>query len=131
MKLGSLAGMPPIVCGPELTLSEACEVMLEEDIGSILIVEGAELLGILTDRDLVRATAAEASPDDQVSVWMTRDPDTFHSDTALRDAVKWILDTGYRHMPVVDEGAPLAVVSIKDLLFALSEATSDPAEAER
>lgn len=129
MKLGTLAGMPPIVCGPELTLREACEVMIEEDIGSILIVEGAELLGILTDRDLVRATAAEAPADDPVSAWMTKDPDTFRSETALRDAVSWILDTGYRHMPVVDDGAPLAVVSIKDLLFALSEAVAREAEA--
>lgn len=125
MKLGNLAGMPPIVCGPELTLREACDVMLDEDIGSILIVEGSELLGILTDRDLVRATAADAASDEPVADWMTRDPDTFHSETSLREAVSWILDTGYRHMPVVDEGAPLAVVSIKDLLFAVSQVLSE------
>lgn len=125
MQLGNLAGNPPIVCGPELTLREACHVMLDEDIGSILIVEGRELLGILTDRDLVRATAAEASADDAVTTWMTKDPDTFRSDTSLREAVSWILDTGYRHMPVVDDGPPVAVVSIKDLLFALSQAVAD------
>ena len=129
MKLGTLAGAPPIVCGPELTLRDVCDVMLNEDIGSILIVEGAELLGILTDRDLVRATAAGASSDALVTDWMTKDPDTFRSETMLRDAVTWILDTGYRHMPVVDDGAPLAVVSIKDLLFAVSQALSEQSEA--
>lgn len=128
MQLGNLAGNPPIVCGPELTLREACEVMLDEDIGSILIVEGRELLGILTDRDLVRATAGDAKTDEPVANWMTKDPDTFHSETTLREAVSWILDTGYRHMPVVDDAAPLAVVSIKDLLFAVSQAVADQPE---
>ena len=125
MKLGNLAGMPPVVCGPDLSLRGACEVMLDKDIGSLLIVEGAALLGILTDRDLVRATAADASPDNAVRDWMTRDPDTFHSETSLREAVSWILDTGYRHMPVVDEEALKAVVSIKDLLFAVSQALTE------
>jgi len=128
MKLGNLAGTPPIVCGPELTLREACEVMLEEDIGSILIVEGRELLGILTDRDFVRATAADAGSDEPVADWMTKDPDTFHSETSLREAVSWILDTGYRHMPVVDDVTPKAVVSIKDLLFAVSQVISERTE---
>ena len=128
MKLGNLIGVPPVVCGPDLSLREACEVMLDEDIGSILIVEGAALLGILTARDLVRATAADAPADDSVRQWMTSDPDTFHSETMLRDAVSWILDTGYRHMPVVDEGTPLAVISIKDLLFAVSEALTEQTE---
>lgn len=128
MQLGNLAGIPPIVCGPELSLREACGVMLEEDIGSILIVEGSELLGILTDRDFVRATAAGADGDDPVTDWMTRDPDTFNADTTLSEAVSWILDTGYRHMPVVDGDAPIAVVSIKDLLFALSQTAAETNE---
>ncbi len=123
MRLGDLTGKAPYICGPETTLTEAARAMEASDLGSLAVVEGLNLLGLVTERDLRRAIAVgldiETTP---VSEIMGVDPDTFDPDLDVWDAAAWIAESGYRHMPVVDdEGNLLGVVSIRDLLKALVE----------
>ena len=121
MNLGDLLGDTPFVCGPETTVAEAARVMDESDIGSLAVVEGAELLGLVTEKDVCRTVAGGADAVvQQVSDVMSSDPDTFDPDLDVWDAAAWIGESRYRHLPVVDDrGSLQGVVSVRDLLKAL------------
>jgi len=120
MRLGDLVGDAPFVCGPDTTLIEAAAAMEKSDLGSLAVVEGTNLLGLVTERDIRRAVANMTDLDSPVSSVMSDDPDTFDPDLDVWDAASWIAESGYRHLPVVDdEGALLGVISIRDLLKAL------------
>lgn len=120
MRLGDLVGDAPYVCGPDTTLLEAAKAMEGSDLGSLAVVEGMDLLGLVTERDVRRAVANGTDFDTTVSTLMSDDPDTFDPDLDVWDAATWIAESDYRHLPVVDDdGALLGVVSIRDLLKAL------------
>ena len=120
MRLGELVGDAPYVCGPDTTLFEAAAAMEESDLGSLAVVEGMDLIGLVTERDIRRAVALGTDLDSAVSTLMSDEPDTFDPDLDVWDAAAWIAESGYRHLPVVgDEGSLLGVVSIRDLLKAL------------
>jgi CBS domain-containing protein len=120
MRLGDLVGNAPYVCGPDTTLREAALAMEGSDLGSLAVVEGMRLLGLVTERDIRRAVAGDADLDAPVSTMMSGDPDTFDPDLDVWDAASWIAESGYRHLPVVgDDGGLMGVVSIRDLLKAL------------
>ena len=120
MRLGDLVGAAPYVCGPDTTLLEAATAMEGSDLGSLAVVEGMSLLGLITERDIRRAVANGTDLGTPVSGVMSDDPDTFDPDLDVWDAASWIAESGYRHLPVVgDDGQLLGVVSIRDLLKAL------------
>jgi CBS domain-containing protein len=120
MRLGDLVGDAPYVCGPDTTLFEAATAMEGSDLGSLAVVEGMTLLGVITERDIRRAVAGSLDLETPVSAVMSDDPDTFDPDLDVWDAAAWIAESGYRHLPVVgDDGDLLGVVSIRDLLKAL------------
>lgn len=120
MQLGELVGDAPYLCGPETTMLEAATAMEESDLGSLAVVEGMNLLGLVTERDIRRAVASGTDMDTAVSRVMSDDPDTFDPDLDVWDAATWIAESGYRHLPVVDDdGSLLGVVSIRDLLKSL------------
>ena len=91
------------------------------DLGSLAVVEGTALLGLITERDIRRAVATGLDVGStRVSTVMSTDPDTFDPDLDVWDAAAWIAESGYRHLPVInDRGELLGVVSIRDLLRAL------------
>lgn len=120
MKLGDLVSGAPYVCGPDTTLLEAAAAMDGSDLGSLGVVEGMTLLGLVTERDIRRAVANGTDLETVVSDVMSDDPDTFDPDLDVWDAASWLAESDYRHLPVVDDdGALLGVVSIRDLLKAL------------
>jgi CBS domain-containing protein len=125
MEIRNLIGGSASVCGPDLTVSEAAQVMIDQGIGSIGVVDQGRLVGIFTERDALRVAAGGAdSSVVTVETWMTPDPDALTPDVDVEDAAEWLLATGYRHLPVVDDGALIGVVSIKDILWALREPTT-------
>jgi CBS domain-containing protein len=92
------------------------------DIGSLAVIEGRGLVGLITERDIRRTVAEGVELDSAVSSIMSPEPDTFDPDLDVWDAAAWIAESGYRHLPVVDdEGVLLGVVSVRDLLKALVE----------
>ena len=120
MKLGSLVGGKSTVIGVEATVAEAAEVLVESDVGSLGVVDGRKLVGIFTERDVIRAVADGADPEDEtVQDWMSDAPDTFSPDVEVMEAAAWLLEVGYRHMPVMDDGELLGIVSIRDILWAI------------
>lgn len=108
--------------GPSITVAEAATMMGERRVGSALVMDGDTLLGIFTERDIMRALGEHFdAAKHQVSEWMTRNPITVPPDTAARDALKTMLDGGFRHLPVMDGERIIGVVSMRDLSALESE----------
>ena len=101
---------------PSTTLGEAVSLMAQQRIGSALVMEGDRLIGIFTERDTVRAISqSHDAPDHEISSWMTRDPQTVDPDVDVDDALKTMLANGFRHLPVVENGKVIGMVSMRDL----------------
>jgi CBS domain-containing protein len=126
MEIRSLVGGSASVCGPDVTVAAAAQAMVKDGIGSVGVIESGRLVGIFTERDALRAAAEGCDlASEPVANWMTPDPDVLSPTVEVEDAAEWLLATGYRHLPVVEEGALLGIVSIKDVLWAL-----DPVQQE-
>lgn len=107
---------------PDATLRQAALLMMSTEVGSVAIEVDGALEGILTERDMLRAVAEDADLDqDRVSSWMTEYPDSFTPDMNVEEAAEWMLATGFRHLPVVDGDEVMGVISIKDVLWAITE----------
>ena len=120
MKLGALVGGSATVIGPEATVADAAEILVSEGVGSLGVVDKRQLIGIITERDVVRCVSEGEDPEDeQVSDWMSDAPDTFSPDVDCREAGAWLLEVGYRHMPVMQDGELLGIVSIRDILWSI------------
>ena len=105
---------------PDDTALDAVRKMNKFRIGSVIVVNSGRPVGIITERDVVRTIAQGADPEEEaVSDWMSDAPDTFSPDVEVEEAAAWLLEIGYRHMPVMDEGELLGVVSLRDILAAL------------
>jgi citrate synthase len=91
--------------------------MDDAGIGSVVVTDGAKVAGILTERDLLRAASAGADPDDEaVRLWMTTGPDVLSADEEASSAWESLTHRRYRHLPVVEHGDLVGVVSLRDLL---------------
>lgn len=100
------------------SLAEAASVMSQRRVGSVLIVDGPRLVGILTERDIVRAISHDiGAPRDEIEHWMSSAPKTIGPDAALDDA-RTLMDSAHiRHLPVIDtEGALVGMLSMRDLI---------------
>jgi len=129
MKLGALIGGSATVIGPEATLGDAAEALVADDIESLGVVSDRNLVGIITERDLVRALAAGAEPEDEYVVdWMAEAPDTFSPDVDVEEAAAWLLEVGYRHMPIMQDGDLLGIVGIRDIMGAIVGVRQDASE---
>jgi CBS domain-containing protein len=106
-----------ITVAPEDTLGEVAEKMMKQNVGAVIVKDFGRLIGILTERDMLRAMAARMHTSEaRVRQWMTADPITASPDMALDDAAKVMLDHGFRHLPVTDGETVLGVVSLRRVL---------------
>ncbi len=119
MRVEALVSGESDVVGPETTLGDAAEVLISQSVGALAVVDGRRLVGIITDRDLVRALSKGADIEEPVSEWMTDGPDTVSPDVSVSEAADWLLETGYRHLPVAVGDELLGIVDIRDVLWTL------------
>jgi len=109
---------------PSGTLRDAARQMHESDIGALAVESDGVLHGIFTERDLTRAVASGAELDwALIEDWMTPYPDSFGPDMSVETAATWMLAAGYRHLPVVEGQEVIGMISMKDILWALTEPT--------
>jgi len=114
--VGDLMSSPAVTCGTGTTLEEAARIMRGAGTGSVIVVDEAKVAGILTERDLLRATAAGVAPArDRVEGWMTAQPHVLGPEEEAEAAWSSLARHGYRHLPVVDKGELVGVVSWRDL----------------
>lgn len=115
--VGEVMSVPAITAVEDEPISEASARMARSSVGSVVVVEGNRPVGILTERDLLRAAAAGADPTTAlVRHWMTSDPECVEPDTSLDDAWRQLGRRGYRHIPVVAGGEFKGIVSMRDLV---------------
>ena len=107
------------------TAREAAKQMAEKDIAAIVVTDdGGKLLGIVTERDLTRRVIAGNRDADKTTVGeiMTGNPDTLAPRDSALDALELMRTRKYRHLPVVDDGRIVGMVSIRDLYAAVKTA---------
>ena len=101
---------------PETSVAAAAASMVQANVGSVIVMQGTFLAGILTERDVLRSAASgQDLATSAVSAWMTPDPQAASPDTSVEEAAQIMLRNGYRHLPVVDGRDVCGVVSLRDL----------------
>jgi CBS domain-containing protein len=85
------------------------------NVGAVVVVEDmVRVVGIVTERDLLRAVAQRArAAEARVRQWMTVDPVTIDAETTIEDAAQIMFDHNFRHLPVVKDGRPAGIVSLR------------------
>jgi CBS domain-containing protein len=106
---------------PGVPLAEVAERMVARDVGAVLVLEGGRLVGILTERDVLRAVAGGIDSDTIVDDWMTRDPETMEPDEPIRQAAVLMIHGGFRHLPIVQGDDVVGMLSIRDLMRVVLE----------
>jgi citrate synthase len=102
---------------PSETIADVSTRMGDRKVGSIVVVDDTRPVGILTERDMIKIAASGTDTSiAKVSEWMTENPDTVGPDVEVDDAFHRLTEHGYRHMPVVDDGKLLGIVSLRDLV---------------
>jgi len=114
--VADIMSSPVVTAEPTELLSDAAARMDEHKVGSVVVVVDGQPIGILTERDLVHMAAKSADGSARVADWMTADPYTITPDVEVVDAWNTLSERGYRHIPVVDGGELVGVVSMRDLV---------------
>ena len=105
-----------LAVAPEDTIGEAAQKMVDRGVGSAVVLDFGRLIGIFTERDLMRAVAGRVhSSEARVREWMTSDPVTVSPDDSAEEAARTMLDRGFRHLPVVENDRAIGIVSIRDV----------------
>lgn len=112
-KGGEVFSMPPTA-----TISEVSKELSARRIGAVLIMDGDSLVGILSERDVVRVIASEgaAALNFSASRVMTHSVQTCTTDDLIENIMERMTDARFRHMPVLDEGRVVGVISIGDVV---------------
>jgi CBS domain-containing protein len=117
----------PVTVAATAPLRDAMRQLIAARIGALLVTDSAgALVGILTERDfLTKVAGAPGFETEPVSAFMTRDPETVAPNDRLAVALGKMDAGGYRHLPVVDGGKPVGVISVRDVLRHLTALTPE------
>jgi CBS domain-containing protein len=105
-----------LTVAPDDALGEVVGRMAARNVGAVLVLDGGRLAGILTERDVLRVVAEGVDLGSPVSTRMTHGPETIDSSDSVEHAAVLMIHGGFRHLPVVDEGTPVGILSIRDLV---------------
>jgi CBS domain-containing protein len=90
--------------------------MVARTVGAVVILEHDRLVGILTERDILKAVASERANESRVDEWMTSHPEVVGPDDSTDHAAALMIHGGFRHLPVVEGDRVVGIVSIRDLM---------------
>jgi CBS domain-containing protein len=107
-----------VTVSPKATLGQCARELQRRGVGSAIVLDDeGSFVGIITERDLLRSVAASRHPDQgQVESWMTADAITISPDTTRDEAAAIMQERNFRHLPVVENGQLVGMVSIRDLV---------------
>lgn len=124
-KVREVMSSEPVALQHDTSLQDAARQMREFDIGDVLVVQGDQLQGLLTDRDIVIRAVAEGQQSGQ-TIGEICSPDVYFigPDDDVDDAVQLMRDQAIRRIPVVNGGAPIGMLSIGDLAIELDQTSA-------
>ncbi len=108
---------------PDASVLEALKLMMEKNISALLVAEGGQLKGIFTERDYARKIILQGKSSKDTAIWevMTRDPHTITPDEAVDQCMQLMTNNHFRHLPVLNEGTVVGIISIGDLVKSIIE----------
>ena len=108
----------PVTAPATMTVSEAARLMRERRVGAIMVLQENALAGIFTERDALIRVLAEGRDVQatRLADVMTRNPKTIHPDRSFAEALQMMYGGSFRHVPVVEDGRPVGMVSARDAL---------------
>src|SRR3954466_12199137 len=113
-----IASQNPVIAEADMTVTEAARRMKERRVGAVLVMNDGRLAGIFTERDALFRVIAEgrdpAAP--RLTDVMSANPRTIGPDRPFGHALHMMHEGGFRHVPVVENGRPLGMVSARDAL---------------
>jgi CBS domain-containing protein len=101
---------------PTAAITEVAQRMVARDLGAVVVLDGARLVGIMTERDIMRAVARGLHEDAVVVECMSKDPETIEPDDSTQHAAVLMIHGGFRHLPVVEGDNVVGILSIRDLM---------------
>jgi CBS domain-containing protein len=113
---GAIMSRDVLAVEPDIGLQETAERMVARSVGAVLVLEEGRLAGILTERDVLKAVAAGRAERAVVRDWMTADPEVIGPDEPTDQAATLMIHGGFRHLPVVEAGELVGIVSVRDLI---------------
>jgi CBS domain-containing protein len=113
-----IEGQEILACPERTTVIEAARLMKQRHVGAMMVVENGKLIGIFTERDALMRVLAEARDPLNTPMYdvMTRNPQVIHPDKLFAEALRIMHNGGFRHVPVVEEGRPIGMVSAGDAM---------------
>lgn len=127
MRVSEIMTGAAVIDASDDTLVEAARKMWKQQTGSLLVIDGEDLVGIITERDILKAVATGTDlAETRISEVMSKDVITVPPGASLREAAKIMADRWIRHLPVVDNGKLVGVVSQRDLAGVLAGALNEP-----
>jgi CBS domain-containing protein len=106
---------------PDLSLQEVAKRMAAREYGAALVMDGGQLVGIVTERDVLRAVARGIQEETRVGDCMTSDPETMDADESTQHAAVLMLHGGFRHLPITEGDEVIGMLSIRDLMRVVIE----------
>jgi len=122
-----------IAVAPDARISEVVTILAEKHIGAVLVTDGSKLVGILSERDVVRSLAEQGAStlDLPTSALMTSNPRTATPEITVEQAMGLMTDGRFRHLPIVENGQLTGLVSIGDVVKAMIEQSQQEVETLR
>jgi CBS domain-containing protein len=122
MRISEMMSVNLITCAPDRTVGDACRLMAEAHVGSVLVCEDGELVGMFTERDVLGLIADRREPEtERVRDHMTRRVLSAPPDAPAADVADLMNHHSIRHLAIVDGGTPVGIVSLRDF-FVMSGA---------
>jgi CBS domain-containing protein len=116
MQLADLMATDVLAVSPETTIADAARRMIAREAGAAVVLEDGALVGVISERDLMRAIPDECRPETPVADRMSRDVMTAAPRTSVPEAMALMIEGRFRHLPVVEAGRVLGMVSMRDLM---------------
>jgi CBS domain-containing protein len=107
-----------LTASPETTVSAAAKLMADKNVGAILVVDNDKLVGIFSERDAVFRVIAQGRDSDNTTLAdvMTGDPKTLEPGKSYGHALLLMQENGFRHVPVVENGRPIGIISSRNAM---------------
>jgi CBS domain-containing protein len=127
VKISEIMTKAAVADAADDTLAEAAAKMWTQQTGSLLVMEGDRMVGIVTERDLLKAVATGQDPNKiALKDVMTTEVITIGPQTRLKEAAKLMATKWIRHLPVVEGEKVVGIISQRDLTGMLAEALNEP-----